>query len=322
MKLFNFLASVALMSSFMTASAQKFYVDDFVVKAGETTTVNIYLDPEGLELTNATICFTAPSGFTLSNAKYADGLYSSASTESCAIASTKLKVTYILQGAADIPTTKCLYGTVDLTAEATASDTEMKLSSMAYKVIGGTNTKLPNGTVVCNVLKDITINTCGYNTFSICAPVTVSGATVMGTSVDGDKLVLSGDGTTVPANTGVILKGTPGATVSFTAAAEASAVSSVLTPYVMGGTVAENSVYALNPEVAEFAVFTGTEIPAQKAILKMSLLSGRIRIADETNGIESVQSEKNIGITYNLQGQQTHSQKGYVIENGKKVIKL
>lgn len=321
MKLFNFLASAVLMSIFTSVNAQKFCVEDFVVNANGTTTVNFYLDPEGLSLTNATICFTAPTGFTLSNAKYADGLYSSASTESCAIASTKLKVTFILQGANDIPTSKCLYGSVDLTAEETASNTEMKLTSMAYKVVGGTNTKLPNGTVVCNVLRNVTLNESGYTTYSVCAPVVVSGAKVMGSELNGNTLTLTDKGTIIPANTGVILKGDGVAT--FEPSAETAVVPSALSAAVLNTTVSANSVLTLSQGDKAFYLYTGTEIPANKAYLELpSAQNSRIRIVEnEATGIQNINAE-GLNINYNLMGHQVKAQKGIVIENGKKAIKF
>lgn len=208
-----------------------------------------------------------------------------------------------------------LYATVTLIADGTTNAGTIITNNT---IIGEDNK--PNGSVTFNVLKDITINENGYASYSVCAPVEVTGATVMGATMNGNALTLAGDGTTVPANTGVILKGNPGATVSFDAVEEADAITSDLTPSVLPTAVAAESVLTLSKLEAAFYTFIGTEIPAQKAYLDKPMTSGRVRIVESANGIDTIKGELNSVINYNLMGQQVKSQQGIVIENGKKVM--
>lgn len=171
----------------------------------------------------------------------------------------------------------------------------------------------------------LTLGANGYSSYSACAPVQVAGATVKGATISGNKLILSGTGDVVPANTGVILKGTEGATVTLTAASSVSPISTDLTAAVVPTTVEANKTMVLSTKssVTGFYVFTGTTITANKAYLASVPSSAPLRIVeDETTGIEEVESEANVGFNYNLMGQQIKSQKGFAIENGKKVVRF
>lgn len=176
-----------------------------------------------------------------------------------------------------------------------------------------------------NGTKTLTLGANGYSSYSECAPVQVSGATVKGATISGDKLTLSGSGSVVPANTGVILKGTEGATVTITAAESAGPIATDLAAAVVPTTVEANKTMVLSTKssVTGFYKFTGTTITANKAYLPSVPTSAPLRIVeDETTGIEEVESEANVGFNYNLMGQQIKSQKGFVIENGKKVVRF
>lgn len=196
------------------------------------------------------------------------------------------------------------------------AETKLSISGSYFE---NTNESVFNGT------KTLTLGANGYSSYSECAPVEVSGATVKGATISGNKLTLSGTGNVVPANTGVILKGTEGATVTITAASSVSPISTDLTAAVVPTTVEAKKTMVLSTgsQGTGFYVFTGTTITANKAYLASVPSSAPLRIVeDETTGIEEVESEANVGFNYNLMGQQIKSQKGFAIENGKKVVRF
>lgn len=196
-------------------------------------------------------------------------------------------------------------------------DTKLSKAGSYYE---NTNEGIFDGTLT------LSLGANGYSSYSTCAPVQVAGATVKGATISGNKLNLSGTGSSVPANTGVILKGTEGATVTITAASSSVApIPTDLTAAVVPTTVEANKTMVLSTKtgVTGFYVFTGTTITANKAYLASIPTGAPLRIIDdEVTGIEEVEAETNVGFNYNLMGQQIKSQKGFAIENGKKVVRF
>ncbi|MBR1791962.1 MAG: chitobiase/beta-hexosaminidase C-terminal domain-containing protein [Bacteroidaceae bacterium] len=135
----------------------------------------------------------------------------------------------------------------------------------------------------------------------------------------------------VPAGTGLIFKGTKGATYNIPVAASASELSDNLligVTAVDGYTVAADEVYALSKSDGLLhPVAEGVTIPAGKAYLPAGNISGARAIAlvfdDESTGIAEMQAVKNVenGKFYNLNGQQVaQPTKGLYIVNGRKVV--
>lgn len=167
----------------------------------------------------------------------------------------------------------------------------------------------------------VKINANGYATFCWDENVEVN-ASVLFASLSGDYLVLSGEGSVVPANTGVILKGEGNSLVAIKATDKTSSEQSCLTPAVEDVTVVANSVLTLSTTDEAFYTFNGTEIPAHKAYLELNSSAGsRIRMVENTTGIKNINAE-DITLNYNLMGQPIKTQKGIIIENGVKTIKF
>lgn len=315
-------ASILMSTLFFHTEAQQFSVESVAVKVGDEnkTIVNIYFDSQGLSVVNTAISITPAENFTIQNPTIDETIYSSASLSRVNINSVG-KLSCTITGAKDFSTEKHLYCTFELVASEGATSSSFLVSGCAYRKTGDSkNLALEAPKFNVSVLNDITLDSKGYASYSVCAPVSVIGATVKGGTVNGDVLSLTGDGNTVPANTGVMLVGDPGATVSFTAAESADAISSALTPAVLDTEVAESSVIVYAKNAGEFRTFSGTVIPANKAYLQDAPAGIRIRI-DDVNGINSINADKNVAFRYNLMGVQTSNEKGITIENGKKVLK-
>ena len=133
--------------------------------------------------------------------------------------------------------------------------------------------------------------------------------------------------TAVPANTGVILKGTANANLSIPVATyTGGALTNLLEgSATVAASVSPNSVYVISG--GEFKLFTGTEIIAGKAYLpKPAGARDFLNFAfdNETTGINAslVNNEKNmVNSVYDLQGRRVaQPTKGLYIVNGKKVI--
>jgi len=138
----------------------------------------------------------------------------------------------------------------------------------------------------------------------------------------------------VPANTGVVLKGTAGSyEVPVTASSETAqgdlkgSATEALT-YDAGATNAY-FMLAMNGDEAQFTKLTSGSIAAGKAYLEIAkgAVTGdaklRVVIEGETTGIASLEAADAVenGVMYNLAGQQvTSGYKGIVIKNGKKFI--
>lgn len=131
----------------------------------------------------------------------------------------------------------------------------------------------------------------------------------------------------LPARSGVILEGTPGATYSIPV--KAGAVyegTNKLYAAVEAYNCAENEVYILQGGELHLVTAAST-VPAGKAYLKASDVPEAARSLgfvfgdNEISGINSVSRDLQNGVFYNLQGQRVDApKKGLYIVNGKKVL--
>ena len=132
--------------------------------------------------------------------------------------------------------------------------------------------------------------------------------------------------TAVPAGTGVILKGTAGEEVSIPVAEyTGSGISNILVGTLEATTVTAETVYVVSG--GKFMLFAGTEIPANKAYLPASALTGgapslSFDFGGETTGINSVErGALSVEGCYTLDGRRVaQPTKGLYIVNGKKVV--
>lgn len=130
----------------------------------------------------------------------------------------------------------------------------------------------------------------------------------------------------LPANSGVILKGTGGAAYSIPVKADASFDgTNKLHAAVTAYDCAANEVYILQSGLFHLVTAAST-VPAGKAYLLASDVPNEARslmfaFDDETTGIDAVSSNWLNGDFYNLQGQRVDSpKKGLYIVNGRKVL--
>ena len=184
---------------------------------------------------------------------------------------------------------------------------------------------------------DVEITSAGYATAYLPFAATVKGATAYYVTVDGDYAKLNEISGTIPANTGVVIKGEAG-TVTFTESAETPA--SVEGNLLLGTAAAEGAVYdAAN--TTYYILSTGSNgvgfywDPAStagekancaqyKAVLAVSGNGAAPRFIsfDEATGIEAIHSVNENENIYNLNGVRVNGNyKGIVIINGKKVVK-
>ena len=177
------------------------------------------------------------------------------------------------------------------------------------------------------------ISAAGYATFCTNVPVTFGSdvtayiATMDGTIVKFTKV------DDVPANTGVLLKGTAGEK-TFTVAASTTDVKANKFVGVLENTEVDGGIYVLMAGTAtnQGTGFykTSTEnkftVGANTAYLPADVAGARTFIGfdfdgDETSGINSALVNNENGEVYNLQGQRVmNAQKGLYIMNGKKVL--
>ena len=199
----------------------------------------------------------------------------------------------------------------------------------------------------------VTIGATGYTTFSSPVPLDfsgVSGLTAYVARSVGDGAVHLTSVTTAPANTGLVLAGTPNATynIPVTASAEAPA-SNMLVGCIVSTTVAADATSGFNNYVlvneggtAKFQslVENGATIPADKAFLNAGTYSAarslQIVFDDVTTSISRIDNgeflrpseqaspwaERKVeNLVYDLQGRRVNQpMKGLYIVNGKKVI--
>ncbi len=209
---------------------------------------------------------------------------------------------------------------------------------------GGKTTYIGEFTITRN--NSITLNNVGgaANGFStFCSPnnFTVSGATAYKASIADNKLTLTEVTGVIPANAGVVLAGTTGATA--TIAYTNNTATADMEGNDLKGTTARVLTSTLKGEYAHFLAFqkttntfkeyNGTNFPANKAYVvtndapsrEFEMIFGdqdNNEQGTETDGIAGVEAEKNANVAYNLAGQKVGADyKGIVIVNGKKVIR-
>ena len=181
---------------------------------------------------------------------------------------------------------------------------------------------------------DKTIGSEGYSTFSYTNNVAIpDGVDVYyankatETSVSLTKVTASNG---IPADAGVIIKGTAGAQAQFTPQAEATTLSGNL----LSGSGAEGTDITANDFILggtgdDFGfhqVSVAGKLGAYKAYLPAANVPGGAAkfsiVFDETNGIATLSHERTDNVYYDLQGRRVmNPTKGLFIVNGKKVIK-
>ena len=179
-----------------------------------------------------------------------------------------------------------------------------------------------------------TIGSTGWTTFASAYPLDLSGiegaTAYYASSVDASSVTMTSTDATVAAGTGLMLKGTAGATVTIPVAASGDALSGNKLVGVTSETAldASGSLYVLvnNGGTAEFQSLAsnGATIPAGKAYLNAAAAGAKLRVvfADDATAIKSiaVEAADNAAI-YNLSGQRVNAAyKGIVIKNGKKYL--
>ena len=201
-------------------------------------------------------------------------------------------------------------------------------------VSGNSNARMDYVTLTKTADGTLNLNTSGYSTFSHSSAVEITGAIAYTAAVNEDAQVITltpiEDGV-IPANTGVVLKGDAGASVSYTA--------TTTDKETISGNDLQAAATAISRPDGNIFVLSGdgfmaldvsvTTIPANKAYLVMSdgfsVSEGanlRVVFAGETTGIAGVEAAKaENGAIYNMAGQRVNgSYKGIVIKNGKKVF--
>ena len=199
----------------------------------------------------------------------------------------------------------------------------------------GTITLENNGMAIAYTIKqeaglNVTLASSGYSTFSS----TSSWAVPEGleawyaSACDGNYVTLTkiADGK-IPANTGVVLKGTASTTYILTPATDATSISG---NFLVAAT---SAISALAPTTngktnyvlvgGEFCPFTGTAtVPANKAYLSVAASAASLALQfDDATAISTVEKTIATGKTFNLNGQAVgNDYKGIVIINGKKVL--
>lgn len=184
-----------------------------------------------------------------------------------------------------------------------------------------------------------TISASGYSTFATPYPLDLTGVTAYkATSVNGTTVHFEALNQTVPANTGVLLKGTANGTVNIPVASEGAEVNdNLFMVNTSGNTFEANDIDTyyyfglINGASLTFGTFNPNTvaIPANKAYLKVakSNFSSGARLSfsfdeDTTTGITNNKRETiSNNRYYNLNGQRVDNPtKGMYIVNGKKVI--
>ena len=177
-----------------------------------------------------------------------------------------------------------------------------------------------------------TIGATGWTTFASPYALNLSGISggtaYYASANDESSVTLTSTDATVAAGTGLMLKGTAGATVTIPVAASGDAISGNKLVGCASETANANFyVLVNNGGTGEFQSLeeNGATIPAGKAYLNLTTLGVkvlRIAVVDgEATGVEAVEAAeaKADGVIYNLNGQVVDKNfKGIVIKNGKK----
>ena len=213
----------------------------------------------------------------------------------------------------------------------------------SYGTYVGVLTYSPKVTLltVASTTAPIKIDDNGYTTFASTYSLDLanlpSGLTAYKAAVDGDKVKFTEINQAVPANTGVLLAGTAGATYFIPVADSGTAPdgNEFLVNSTGGTFTAESYItyYGMlkNSDPLTFGVFdpSTVAIPSNKAYLKVSSNAARILTCsffdETTTGIMETRTESIDRLTttkvYNLAGQQiANPTKGLYIINGKKHI--
>ena len=255
------------------------------------------------------------------------------------------------RGNASSATTANLYvGDTSGEPVATASWSNDKLYKVAYTNTSGSeqdiyfcgldNQYRLSGIWVMPNAVDVAITAVGYASFATTYPMNFneSGITAYIATENGAKSVAMTEVTNVPANTGVILKGTSASIPVLGATAADATTGNLLKPGEKTVSAAEaeaGTIYAFGKkggQVGFVMAHAGFTITAGKAYLDLSGIGGA-KGADflsfvfgdeeqgETDGIKAVSTTVENGVRYNLAGQKVGADyKGIVIVNGKKVI--
>ena len=196
---------------------------------------------------------------------------------------------------------------------------------------GYCTTVIPTGVTV-------TIASSGYTTLSSAYALDFSSAiegleaAYVVSALTGTKASFTKISKAVPAETGLVLKGTADAkvTIPFAASADELTETNYLKPCVNGGTVEARTTYAMSG--GKFKLYTGTELPVGKAYLLKSDVDAAASngqgapelsfdFGEGTTGIQNIERTMNDNQYYTLDGRRVaQPTKGLYIVNGKKVL--
>ena len=201
-----------------------------------------------------------------------------------------------------------------------AYDAQLNVTSGAIHVPAGDVTISGTSALVYQKLEfypdvDVTLGANGYSTYAADFKYTVSGATVYKAAYNGSNAVVLTEvvDAVVPANQGIILKGTEGATATITLSNDdASDFSGNGLVGVVAPLAASAGMYVLstNAGVTEFnPCQAGVMIPAHKAYISIPSNAPAIRIIEANNGATNID---------NLEGAEEAVK---FIENGQLFIK-
>lgn len=227
----------------------------------------------------------------------------------------------------------------------TYSSSNTTWTGNAHEVIfTGAETTFINSISISYSSESVTLGTNGYTTFA--SPLILDlteenlpeGVTAYKAAVSGTTVTFTALDQTVPANTGVLLKGEASATVSIPVAVEGTEVTDNEFLVNAAGTTfnpGDTDTYyyfGLMKNTLTFGVFdpTTVAIPANKAYLKVlkSSIDNQARLNvmfnDDASGIRSIDHGQLIidNAVYNLQGRRVENPRkgGLYIMNGKKVV--
>lgn len=213
--------------------------------------------------------------------------------------------------------------------------TKRELTAYNSSTLTTTKTKLDDTTYTCKIKVETKVTTLGYASFSWpkALDFSNSGLTAfIATSCNGKSVKLE-PVTKVPANTGLILKGTAGSENTYeleTTEGETEDVSANLLSSNTEGeyTVASNDIYVLSNlhegKAGFYPAEQGVHVAQYKAYLEYDKNQTRIGITldEDMLGISTTSTDIDAsGEFYDLQGRRVENpSKGIYIVNGKKII--
>lgn len=173
-----------------------------------------------------------------------------------------------------------------------------------------------------------TISTSGYTTFCSSFGLSFENVTAYVVSKSTNAVATLKRVTSVPAGTGVVLKGTPEAVVTIPVVEYTGAdIFNLLVGTLEVTPVVPETVYVVSG--GKFKIYDGTSIPANKAYLPLDAIeqieqgapSLSFEFDDETTGIQNIERTINDNQYYTLDGRRVaEPTKGIYIINGKKVV--